>query len=233
MTEIDEQVEAVADALLSEFKAIVAEYAGVSMFDETRVEIPRRANWQRYARAAIAAMTGCSWERWLPVVGYEGKYEVSNLGYLRSTEGQIVGQWRSNQGYMRARLENPRHEILVHRIVAQSFVPNPENKPSINHIDCVRNNNFWRNLEWCTQAENIEHADNLGRLQKDYWKGKRSPAALLSDAQVRLIRLAHKNGCSQAKISRDLKVEKTTIHRVLSGKHYAYVEDLPARLVTP
>ncbi|MEY5060669.1 MAG: hypothetical protein RIS45_590, partial [Planctomycetota bacterium] len=90
-------------------------------------------------------------ERWAPAVGWP-HYEISDLGRIRKLSGEPVGQWIASQGYVRARLSGPRALVRVHRLVAEAFVPNPERKPTVNHIDANRANNCAANLEWCTQA---------------------------------------------------------------------------------
>lgn len=106
-------------------------------------------------------------EEWRPVVGYEGLYEVSNLGRVRS-----LPRWRSHQqklvlrcssnnsGYQQVHLSthNKQKSMTVHRLVAQAFIPNPENKPEINHIDGDKTNNKIDNLEWVNRKENVHHA---------------------------------------------------------------------------
>lgn len=118
-------------------------------------------------------------EEWRAVVGYEGLYEVSNLGRVRSID-RIVGVNSPNKnmrckgrllkqqcflGYLCVRMMRHRKGNYkgVHRIVAQAFIPNPENKPQVNHIDFNKENNRVTNLEWCTQFENNRHTVNHGR----------------------------------------------------------------------
>lgn len=166
-------------------------------------------------------------QEWRPVTGWESKYEVSNLGIIREIAGhRILGQWPSHggNGYLLVRLSQPRCQISVHRVVAIAFVPNPEGKPSVNHIDCDRTNNAASNLEWCTQKENIQHADRLGRLQKTYWLGRRSPNARLTDDEVREIRALCASGVSWAELGRRYSVSKRRIGDVIHRASYSYVE---------
>lgn len=95
-------------------------------------------------------------EKWKPVKGYEDLYEVSTFGNVRKIDGTLVYQEEHNKGYLRADLfkDGKRKHFKVHRLVAEAFIPNPENKPQINHRDFnVKNNRMW-NLEWVTDEEN-------------------------------------------------------------------------------
>lgn len=161
-------------------------------------------------------------EEWRPVVGWEGRYEVSSLGRIRKCDGQLVGQYCTDQGYTRARLSDPRAEIKVHRIVAIAFLENPQGKPSINHIDCDRANNAVENLEWCTQAENIRHSAALGRMRRETWLGRhRSPTARLSDQQVIDLRHRYSTGApSYGDLAREFKLSKRSVGRIISREHY-------------
>ncbi len=113
-----------------------------------------------------------SQEIWKPVVGFEWLYEVSNLGRLKSL-ARLVKRWdsfigvvekisywgKTTEGYMGTKLcrnwiEKP---VRIHRLVAESFIPNPEWKLQVNHIDWVKDNNTLENLEWCTNSENVLH----------------------------------------------------------------------------
>jgi hypothetical protein len=170
-------------------------------------------------------------ELWRDVLGWEGKYQVSSLGEIRHASGKQVGQWKSSQGYALARLSSPRATVRVHRIVAAAFIQNPLQKPAINHIDCNRSNNKAENLEWCTQTENLRHSHRLGRMQKDYWTGKRSPSAVLSDDQVKTMRIMYETGrWSFSQLGEVFGVSKRCVGRAISGETY---RDLVAKLPLP
>ena len=102
-------------------------------------------------------------EVWKDVVGYEGLYEVSNLGRIRRN-GRIKKPQVNRDGYMEVSLS--KHSIQktlkLHRIVAIAFIPNQQNKATVNHINGVKTDNRIENLEWATHSENIIHANKAG-----------------------------------------------------------------------
>jgi len=101
-------------------------------------------------------------EIWKDVVGYEGLYQVSNFGNVRSLNwrntGVIKNLWLKphNKGYLQVELfkNKTRSCVVVHRIVAEAFIPNPFGFPQVNHKDEVKTNNRVDNLEWCTRSYN-------------------------------------------------------------------------------
>lgn len=103
-------------------------------------------------------------EIWKPIKGYEGLYEVSNYGRVKSLNWNgkgAVGYMtlrKKNTGYLAVLLSKNgvSKYTLVHRLVATAFIPNPENEETINHIDEDKTNNRADNLEWCSRAENIQ-----------------------------------------------------------------------------
>lgn len=114
-------------------------------------------------------------EIWKDVQGYEGRYQVSNLGNVKSLKdntGKPREKLRSlatdKLGYKKVDLyrkgDKPKTH-LVHRLVAKAFLPNPENKPMVNHKDSNPSNNHIENLEWCTQSENIIHGYREGNIK--------------------------------------------------------------------
>lgn len=104
-------------------------------------------------------------EVWKPVVGYEGLYEVSNIGRVRSINFHKSGKAKvmrpsfNTWGYLIVdlRKNNKRHSYTVHRLVALAFIPNPDNLPEINHKNEIKYDNTVENLEWCTRKYNINY----------------------------------------------------------------------------
>ena len=158
---------------------------------------------------------------WRPIASHAGDYEVSEDGQIRTKGGVIVGQWKSDQGYMLARLSSPRTVVRVHRVVAAEFCENPQSLPVVNHLDSNRANNHRLNLEWCTQLDNLAHAQNLGRMQRNYWTGKRSPNARLSDEAASAIRAEYQaGGVSWETLGRKYQISKKTVGRIVRGESY-------------
>ena len=106
-------------------------------------------------------------EIWKEIEGYEGLYEISNYGNIKSyhkNKCTILGHYNTKKGYYRISLTKNRirKPFLIHVLVAKAFIPNPENKSQVNHIDANKTNNHVINLEWNTQSENQKHARRLG-----------------------------------------------------------------------
>jgi len=115
-------------------------------------------------------------ETWKDVIGFEGFYQVSNYGRVKSIDrtqtvtwngkkvskqlrGRIIAQSRQNGGYVIANLSanSRRREMTIHRMVAMAFIDNPQNLKEVNHKDGNKNNNTVWNLEWCDRSENLRH----------------------------------------------------------------------------
>lgn len=100
------------------------------------------------------------------VVGYEGLYRVREDGQVWSIKrGHFIAQRYDKDGYLRCNLskDGKFKTKYIHRIVAEAFVPNPEGKPTVNHIDEDKENNHWTNLNWMTQAENTLYGTRTER----------------------------------------------------------------------
>jgi hypothetical protein len=122
-------------------------------------------------------------EEWQQIKGYEGLYSISNFGRVFVHEKNVSQMWmhgktvnhqyggfllkcaiKKSTGYPTVCLtkEKKEYSITVHRLVALAFIPNPKNKPQVNHIDGIKENVFFKNLEWATSKENNEHAYKTG-----------------------------------------------------------------------
>lgn len=105
-------------------------------------------------------------EIWKEIIGWEGKYSVSNLGRVMSIKnGNKILSAQSTRWYPQVRLRRPNKQAKVHRLVADAFLPNPLNKKCVNHKDGNKHNNNADNLEWCSHSENTKHAYDMGILK--------------------------------------------------------------------
>lgn len=168
-------------------------------------------------------------EIWKPVKGYEGLYEVSNLGRVKTIERAvpwlsrnrktkanrtIPSKIRASQinfrGYGRIQLSKGCKNVIfsAHRLVAEAFIPNPENKPFINHINCDRNDNRVENLEWCTSKENSQHRMKYGKVLKTQRK-------ITEDIKLEIISL-FKQGYSRYKISAATNNPISTVYNIIN-----------------
>jgi hypothetical protein len=102
-------------------------------------------------------------EIWKPIKGFETLYQVSSLGRI-SNYRKVMSIQTMPRGYKTIGLTitGKSHTRLVHRLVAENFIANPEGKPEVNHKDGDKSNNSVSNLEWCTSSENKQHAINTG-----------------------------------------------------------------------
>ena len=139
-------------------------------------------------------------EIWRDVVGYEGLYQVSNNGNVKSlsrevnngngtyfTKERILKPMENHKGYLGVELQDKWH--FIHRIVATTFIENPENKPQVNHIDCDKKNNRVENLEWCTNSENQIHAYKNGLNVRSEESGRPKQKIIQLDMNDNLIKI--------------------------------------------
>lgn len=147
-------------------------------------------------------------EIWKPVVGFEGAYEVSNTGKVRSLDryvnaknnsktfisGIIRKPQKNHKGYLSVVLSKhcTSYTKLIHRLVAEAFIPNPKNLPQVNHIDTDKTNNNVSNLEWVTGLENIRHAFANGCFkytQKHLEASKNNIKKAIASHKIKVVQL--------------------------------------------
>ena len=165
---------------------------------------------------------------WKSVRGYEGLYEVSNLGRVRSlkraTTSGVVLKQAMKRGYMHVCLskENRPSTKSVHRLVAEAFIANPMDKPVVNHLDGDKTNNAVSNLEWATYSENELHSYIvLGKKPNRPWNGKpRKFARKLSYADATAIIESKR---PSRELAAEYGVSKTTILNIRKRKIYMEV----------
>ena len=127
-------------------------------------------------------------EEWRPIEGYEGLYEVSNTGQVRSLDrydnrncfrkGKVLSPIKDTDDYLKVNLycNGKNKKCLVHRLVALTFIPNPDGLPQVNHKDEDKTNNSVDNLEWCTEKYNCNYGSrNIRRretaIKNGSWTG--------------------------------------------------------------
>lgn len=173
-------------------------------------------------------------EIWKDIEGYDGWYQVSNKGRVRSWRYGSPKKGRrskphimktdSPERYNRARLTNngDRKMESVHRLVAKAFIPNPDNKPQVNHKNGNRRDNREENLEWVTAKENAEHASCNGLLPD--CRGSKHSQSKFTEDEVLEIRAAYKLGCfTQKEIAKAYDVSKHVVHYIVNRKSWKHI----------
>ncbi len=173
-------------------------------------------------------------EIWRWVKGYENLYQVSNKARVKSFHKgkiKILKQGFAKNGYPTVNLykedkdnkESKGTTYLVHRLVAEAFIPNPENKPIVDHIDGDRSNACVENLRWLTQKENIQAA-----IQKGTHKiGTESPLAKLTEEDVKYIREnyeAYDRVYGIRALARKFNVSISTVADIIHYRNYKDVD---------
>lgn len=164
---------------------------------------------------------------WVTVKDNEN-YMVNEIGDVFSKRrNMILTPKRNHDGYLRIHLwsNNKAVFVSIHRLVAKAFIPNPENKPFVNHKDGNKQNNRVENLEWCTQSENIRHAFETG-LSKPQVNSKKSKRVKQFDLNGKFIR----EFPSTMEVERCLNINHTNIsyackhHSTAGGYKWEYTE---------
>lgn len=168
------------------------------------------------------------------------------IGYYADDDGKIYSKWRRAKGGVRGAKEigdelkemkqqkipkcypiislyknKKQHVLLVHRLVAQTFLENPKKLPLVMHLDDNKQNNILSNLKWATYSENIKSAFDKGR--KTVLKGEKNKSSKLNEKQVRVIKYLKKiNNISQSAVANIFKVHQSTISNIWNGRRNSW-----------
>jgi hypothetical protein len=160
------------------------------------------------------------------------RYKVDELGNIYGLKDNILKPATDGSGYLRVglRIDNKLQTKKVHRLVATAFIPNPENKPQVNHINCIKTDNRVENLEWVTPKENTAHAikngrfyfsDNLSAKNNIPKRGELNGMSKLTQVQVDEIRSLFKPRIVTRKIlSEKYNVSEHCIKDIISKKSW-------------
>ena len=169
-------------------------------------------------------------EIWKDIEGYEGLYQVSNKGRVKSLSRLVVRVGKPNYitkekilkcselkgtGYPAVKLgsNNNFKSMLVHRLVAQAFIPNPDNLPQVNHKDEIRTNNCVDNLEWCDSKYNNNYGTKIDRLMGHYVSDE-------TKEKIRKANIGNKNWLGKHRSQET----KDKISKALTGRHWKLVD---------
>tara|TARA_R110000744_G_C19135943_1_gene537618 strand:- start:69 stop:593 length:525 start_codon:yes stop_codon:yes gene_type:complete len=167
-------------------------------------------------------------EIWKDVKGYEGYYQISNLGNIKNIKYLKTKKCNNDlllklkpckhKGYVKVTLQKDgqKEYYLVHRIVAEHFIPNDKNKATVNHKNGIKYDNSVGNLEWATYSENMQHAFDEGYKVPTFRDGRKS--SKLNSDDIFAIKILIKRGITNIAISELFNVSASLISSVRKGK---------------
>lgn len=176
-------------------------------------------------------------EIWKDIKGFENHYQISDCGRVKSlarTVSRSNGRElplpertlvAANDGagypFVGLSMYHKLTQIKVHTLVAKHFIPNPENKPQVNHIDGNKLNNNASNLEWVTSQENVIHAMEIGLSRKQ--KGENNMKNILTEKEVVAIRQIDFTKITQARVAKIYGVYYTCINKIIHRKTWIHI----------
>lgn len=184
-------------------------------------------------------------EEWKSIDGFSN-YMISSLGRVKSLSHKngscvqkdeypiILKQRLDSKGYCTITIVSDlkiRKTLKLHRLVAEAFIPNPENKPQVNHIFNIKIHNFITDLEWITNIENMRHSYENG-YRDGMVRGENNGRSILKECDVVYIYTNPDRKCC-VDLEKEFKLEKSTIHSIYSGKNWSYLtKDLDRNMIS-
>lgn len=162
-------------------------------------------------------------EKWQDIKDYPNR-QVSDMGRIRFFKNGVYNIRKctpNERGYVRMQLKNKGKTLVVHRLVAEAFIPNPYNLPEVNHINGIRHDNRVDNLEWVTKSENQIHARRTGLLKTK--RGEKHWNATLTDSDVKDIKKLIKDGTHPKIISTKYKISLSNISNIKYGTSWKHI----------
>lgn len=179
-------------------------------------------------------------EIWRDIPGYEGKYKINEEGKVLSLgrltpnkqgmcnrKDKILKQHLTPIGYYRVKLykdKNTKHTCFVHKLVAETFLENPDNYIEVNHIDGNKLNNHYINIEWCSRSHNVRETYRLGLKPESTYKGSGNATSKLTEDQVLSIRDEYSiGGISQKSLAVKYNVSLSLIHMLVHRQIWKHI----------
>lgn len=157
-------------------------------------------------------------EIWKQIPEY--KAQASSLGRIKSfymsPGGRIRKFYLAKNGYLRIQFQKKKGHKTVHRLIAEAFIPNPNNLPWINHINGIKTDNRPVNLEWCTASYNQRHSIKMGLKKIQY--GIHTSGAKFDEIQIKTIKTCIRDGMRNCDLARYFKVKNEQISNIRHGK---------------
>lgn len=166
-------------------------------------------------------------EAWIDIPGYPG-FKANMSGQILGRSGKLLKGHTRKYVEVTVVDEAGSHKIRrAHQLVARAFIPNPENKPHINHKNGIKTDNRVENLEWCTHSENIQHAWETGLYSYEKFpRGGKHPSAKITDDVARqMINL--KGKMRTVDIARKFNISRPAVWNILYGKAWEHLDKTP------
>ena len=168
-------------------------------------------------------------EIWRDIKGFEGHYQISNYGRVKSfykSKVKILKPYVAPNGYLLISLQNGNKDkkLTVHRLVAETFIPNPYNLPEVDHKFGNKFDNYVENLEWVSSAENVSRAIELGLIKA---KAEDNPSAKISNEVAKYCRsvyICRDKEFGASALAKKFGISRESMWRIVTGKSYKSVE---------